>query len=131
MARSGLVRLRGFFIGSPAPMSLVVSTLRSLDVPARDDSCCSRTHDPLYKGRVKTVAAAKFKEQCLAWLDRVGPEGIVITKHGKPVGRLVPIGREPKALIGSLKGKIRVHGNIQSTGVAATSVVHGIPLLTR
>jgi antitoxin (DNA-binding transcriptional repressor) of toxin-antitoxin stability system len=34
---------------------------------------------------VKTVPAAKFKEQCLALLDRVDPDGILITKHGKPV----------------------------------------------
>jgi hypothetical protein len=27
----------------------------------------------------KTIPAAKFKEQCLALLDRVGPDGIVIT----------------------------------------------------
>jgi len=40
---------------------------------------------------MKTVPAAKFKEQCLALLDHVDPEGIIITKHGKPVAKLVPI----------------------------------------
>ena len=40
---------------------------------------------------MKSVPAAKFKEQCLALLDQVDPEGIVITKHGKPVAKLVPI----------------------------------------
>ena len=35
--------------------------------------------------------AAKFKEQCLALLDRVDPDGILITKHGKPVAKLVPV----------------------------------------
>jgi prevent-host-death family protein len=34
---------------------------------------------------MKEIAAAKFKEQCLSLLDRVDPDGIVITKHGKPV----------------------------------------------
>ena len=33
------------------------------------------------------------------------PEGIVITKHGKPIARLVPIEGDSRALIGSLKGK--------------------------
>ena len=66
---------------------------------------------------MKTIAAAKFKEQCLALLDRVGPDGIVITKRGKPVARLMPVGRQPKALIGSLAGKILVSGNLMTTGV--------------
>ncbi|MGH8674182.1 MAG: hypothetical protein ACREVG_07725 [Burkholderiales bacterium] len=30
---------------------------------------------------MKKVDAAKFKERCLALLDEVGPEGIIITKH--------------------------------------------------
>lgn len=66
---------------------------------------------------MKTVPAAKFKEQCLALLDRVGPEGIVITKHGKPVAKLVPINTDSAGLIGSFKGKIKVKGNISTTGV--------------
>jgi prevent-host-death family protein len=66
---------------------------------------------------VKTIPAAKFKAQCLSLLDRVTPEGIVITKHGKPVARLVAIGTEPGVLIGSLKGKLRIKGKILSTGL--------------
>jgi prevent-host-death family protein len=66
---------------------------------------------------MKTIAAAKFKEQCLALLDEVGPEGITITKHGRPVAKLIPIGVESVNLIGSMKGKIVIHGDILSTGV--------------
>jgi prevent-host-death family protein len=66
---------------------------------------------------MKTVPAAQFKAQCLSLLDRVGPEGIVITKHGRPVAKLVPIATESAALIGSLKGKLTIKGNILSTGV--------------
>ncbi len=64
---------------------------------------------------MKTVAAAKFKEQCLALIDRVGPEGIVITKHGKPVAKLIPIGVDSASLIGSLRGKLRITGDVLST----------------
>jgi prevent-host-death family protein len=67
---------------------------------------------------MRSIAAAKFKEQCLALLDSVGPEGIVITKHGKPVAKLIPVGTESKSLIGSLAGKLRIRGNILSTGIA-------------
>ena len=66
---------------------------------------------------MRSIAAAKFKEQCLSILDQVDPEGIVITKHGKPVARLIPISMEPSQLIGCLKGKIKVKGNIFSTGL--------------
>lgn len=63
------------------------------------------------------MAASKFKEQCLAVFDRLGPEGIVITKHGKPVAKLIPANRGCASLIGSLKGKIKIKGDIISTGL--------------
>lgn len=66
---------------------------------------------------MKTIAAAKFKEQCLSILDRLDPDGIVITKHGKPVARLVPIDRASAELIGTLRGRIHVRGDIQTTGL--------------
>jgi antitoxin (DNA-binding transcriptional repressor) of toxin-antitoxin stability system len=67
---------------------------------------------------MKTVGAARFKETCLAILDSLDPEGVVITKHGKPVAKLIPIGRSSRDLIGSLRGKITVQGDILSTGEA-------------
>ncbi len=66
---------------------------------------------------MKTVPAAQFKAKCLSLLDRVGPEGIVITKHGKPVAKLVPIAADSASLIGSLKGKLAIKGDILSTGI--------------
>ena len=66
---------------------------------------------------VKKIAAAKFKNQCLALLDRVGPDGIVITKHGRPVAKLVPVSDGSADLIGCLKGKIKIKGSILSTGI--------------
>ncbi len=66
---------------------------------------------------MKSVPAAKFKAQCLAILDRVDPDGIVITKHGKPVAKLIPIQTDTAQIIGSFKGKIKIKGRILSTGV--------------
>jgi prevent-host-death family protein len=69
---------------------------------------------------MKTIAAAKFKEQCLSLLDHVPPEGILVTKRGKPVARLVPAELPlGKHLIGSLRGKLKVTrkgDNLFSTG---------------
>jgi prevent-host-death family protein len=66
---------------------------------------------------MRQIAAAKFKEQCLALLDRVGAEGIIITKRGRPVAKLIPIGAESAHLIGKFKGRIKVKGDILSTGL--------------
>lgn len=66
---------------------------------------------------MKKIAAAKFKEQCLAILDRLGPEGVVVTKHGRPVARVLPVQESTAALIGVLKGQIKIHGDLLSTGV--------------
>lgn len=67
---------------------------------------------------MKTIGAAKFKEQCLALLDRLDPEGMVITKHGKPVARILPYPQRPEAMIGALRDKITVKGDIFSTGTS-------------
>ena len=67
---------------------------------------------------MKHVPAAKFKETCLALLDQVDPEGIVITKRGKPVAKLIPFATDSSNLIGALTGKVRIKGDIMSTGAS-------------
>ncbi len=66
---------------------------------------------------MKTIKISEFKERCLALLEKLGPEGLVITKHGKPLAKVVPFGRSSEELIGSLKGKLKVKGDIMTTGV--------------
>jgi prevent-host-death family protein len=66
---------------------------------------------------MKEIAAATFKAQCLAILDSVDPEGIVITKRGKPVAKLTPLPTSSKELIGRLRGRVKVKGDLMSTGV--------------
>ena len=67
---------------------------------------------------MKHIAASKFKEHCLAILDQVDEDGLVITKHGKPVAKLVPYREAPSGLIGVLEGQLEIEGDIQSTGVS-------------
>ena len=66
---------------------------------------------------MKTIAAAKFKEQCLSLLDHLDPEGLVVTKHGKAVARVMPMTRASADLIGALRGRIKIRGDITSTGL--------------
>ena len=67
---------------------------------------------------VKTINAARFKQQCLSLLDGLDHEGLVVTKRGKPVARVIPISSDCADLIGSMKGRIKVRGDIFSTGIA-------------
>ena len=51
----------------------------------------------------KTIQAGEFKAKCLAILDEVNETGqtLVITKHGRPVAKIIPI-EEPCSLEGSV-----------------------------
>ena len=63
------------------------------------------------------INASRFKEKCLAILDHLESDGVVITKHGKPVAKLIPIRASCADLIGSFRGKIRIKGDLLSTGI--------------
>jgi antitoxin (DNA-binding transcriptional repressor) of toxin-antitoxin stability system len=67
---------------------------------------------------MEPISASKFKAQCLSLLDRLDPDGIVVTKHGKAIARAIPADSGCAALIGSMKGKVKVKGDIISTGIA-------------
>jgi antitoxin (DNA-binding transcriptional repressor) of toxin-antitoxin stability system len=93
-------------------------------------TACLTTHTDLdilsdrsYIMVMKTIAAAKFKEQCLSMLDHLDPDGVVITKHGKPVARVLPAERASADLIGALRGRVSIKGDVQSTGL--TWEAHG------
>ena len=70
------------------------------------------------KNKTKTISASEFKAKCLQIFDELGAEGIVVEKRGKPVAKVIPFGRaDNSSLIGSMKGAIKVSGDIFSTGV--------------
>ena len=62
----------------------------------------------------KIIDASEFKARCLRVLDEVQATGreVVITRRGKPVARLAPIGPARTSLRGAWKGKARLHGDI-------------------
>lgn len=64
---------------------------------------------------MKEIGAAKFKEQCLALLDQLDADGLIVTKHGKPVARVVPYESQGVDLIGSLRHKIAIRGDVFTT----------------
>jgi prevent-host-death family protein len=51
---------------------------------------------------MRKVTATRFKAQCLALLDEAAAgEEIVVTKHGRPVARVIPADAPP-GLVGSV-----------------------------
>jgi len=67
---------------------------------------------------MKNLSASEFRRECLALLDHLPPEGIVITRRGRPVARITPVRSDNSDLIGKLAGKFEIRGDILSTGVA-------------
>ena len=62
----------------------------------------------------RTIKASEFKAKCLQLMDEVAASGeeIVITKHGRPVSKLEPYRKRPKAPFGRDRGIIRIAGDI-------------------
>ena len=65
---------------------------------------------------MKTLKAGEFKAKCLKLMDEVAATGeeVVITKHGKPVSKLVPFRKPAKTLFGLHKGKSKILGDIMA-----------------
>jgi prevent-host-death family protein len=60
------------------------------------------------------VAASEFKTHCLELMEYVRETGreVVVTKHGKPVAKLVPVSAGGRDFIGSLRGTVTYLGDI-------------------
>jgi prevent-host-death family protein len=65
------------------------------------------------------MAAGSFKANCLAVMDEVQAkrEAVVITKHGKPVAKLVPLNTEPDDIYNFLAGKGVITGDVVSSAI--------------
>jgi prevent-host-death family protein len=64
----------------------------------------------------RTIKASEFKAKCLALIDQVAEtgDGIVITKNGKPLVKLVPHQVPKRSPLGVWKGKVIIKGDIIS-----------------
>ena len=69
---------------------------------------------------MKKMAAGAFKTNCLAVMDEVQAkhETVVITKHGKPVAKLVPVRTDTDEIYNFLAGKGAVTGDIVSPAIS-------------
>ncbi len=65
-------------------------------------------------GKVRSMPAGAFKARCLKLMDEVQDlrREIVITKHGKPVAKLVPFEDKRPDIFGYAKGTVTILGDI-------------------
>lgn len=65
---------------------------------------------------MKKMAAGTFKAHCLAVMDEVQAkrESVLITKHGKPVAKLVPVSKDADEIYNFLDGKGAITGDVVS-----------------
>jgi len=62
----------------------------------------------------RTIGAGEFKAKCLKLIDEVNASGetLVVTKRGKPVVEVRPAAEKPQRIIGAMKGRIKILGDI-------------------
>lgn len=50
---------------------------------------------------MQKMSISDFRQHCLALMDNLPPDGILITRHGHPLAKLVPVNDSCAALIGT------------------------------
>jgi antitoxin (DNA-binding transcriptional repressor) of toxin-antitoxin stability system len=63
---------------------------------------------------MRFLNVSEFRARCLALFDRLPTEGIVVTRRGEPIAKVLPVRRNNAALIGSMAGAFEIHGDILS-----------------
>ena len=66
---------------------------------------------------MKSIDVSNCDQTLQILLKNLHHETITITENGVPVASLTKYGGDSVNLIGSLEGKIKVHGDIFSTGI--------------
>jgi prevent-host-death family protein len=69
---------------------------------------------------MRKMAAGAFKTNCLAVMDEVQAKRVtvVITKHGKPVAKLVPVNAEDDDIFNFMGDKDAVVGDVVSPALS-------------
>jgi antitoxin (DNA-binding transcriptional repressor) of toxin-antitoxin stability system len=69
---------------------------------------------------MKRMSVRLFGKHCLAVIDEAQAkrETIVITKRGKPIAKLVPLGKETDDIFGFFVGKGAITGNVISPALS-------------
>lgn len=65
---------------------------------------------------MKQMRASAFKARCLKIMNEIQATGepVIVTKHGKPVVKVIPIKPENDDIFGFMAGKAKIIGDIES-----------------
>lgn len=64
-----------------------------------------------------TITVTEFKAKCLKLLENLDSRGLIVTKWGRPLARVLPVALPVNAdVIGSMRDKIQVKGELFTTG---------------
>lgn len=60
------------------------------------------------------IAISKFKSNCLHILENIrgGKKSIIVTKRSKPIAKIVPFEDDKTSILGSLRHKAEIKGDI-------------------
>lgn len=72
----------------------------------------TRPHEPC-----KIHQRNKISQRVSLSSRKSSPEGLIITKRGRPMARLIPYEMQPEEMIGCLEGEFEIRGDIYSTGI--------------
>lgn len=72
----------------------------------------------MYNQDVRVINISDFRQQCLTLVDNLPSEGILISRHGNPIAKLIPVRRSCADLIGSVRDlSTDPKDNLFSTGI--------------
>ncbi len=63
---------------------------------------------------MKTVLVSEFKAKCIQMLKDVQKSGkpLLVTLRGRPLARVEPVAKSKKRVLGALKGRMSIKGDI-------------------
>jgi prevent-host-death family protein len=95
-------------------MVMTYQTSKRRQPTARESPAAYAPEAPSTPGVRREISAGEFKARCLALMDEVRDGGgeYVITKRGTPVAKLVPVRVQRRPLLGSMKGTVKILGDI-------------------
>ena len=66
------------------------------------------------KAKVIQIPAGEFKAKCLKIMDKIHDfhDEVIVTKHGKPIVKIVAIEDKPLNVFGCMKGTAKIKGDI-------------------
>lgn len=84
--------------------------LGRLDSGRKNMAILVRMEITINESQQRLVPAGEFKTNCLRLMDEVHDTGeeIIVTKHRRPVVRVVPFRQDQPRLVGSCRGRLRI-----------------------